>query len=120
MLTHCTNSFNPINFVGEWNTPMLVIHGGQGKHLFVYTPPISCKPDVSVRSDFRIPDSQGIGAFTALQRRGIPSRLLYFAEENHWVLKPKNSLRWHTEVFKWFDEFVGEESMSASDMVIQA
>jgi dipeptidyl aminopeptidase/acylaminoacyl peptidase len=55
-----------------------------------------------------------------LQRRGIPSRLLYFAEENHWVLKPKNSLRWHTEVFKWFDEFVGEESMSASDMVIQA
>jgi dipeptidyl aminopeptidase/acylaminoacyl peptidase len=70
--------------------------------------------------DFRIPDSQGIGAFTALQRRGIPSRLLYFAEENHWVLKPQNSLRWHTEVFRWFDEFVGEESVSSPGMVIQA
>ena len=97
---------------------MLVIHGGQGKH------PLSSSVTASVSNlyymlDFRIPDSQGIAAFTALQRRGIPSRFLYFAEENHWVLKPQNSLRWHTEVFRWFDEFVGEE-FSSSSMVIQA
>jgi dipeptidyl aminopeptidase/acylaminoacyl peptidase len=74
--------FNPLDFVTKWRTPMLVIHGEQ---------------------DFRIPDSQGLGAFTALQRRGIESKLLIFPDENHWVLKPANSLEWYHTVFEWLD-----------------
>ena len=74
--------FNPANFVTRWRTPMLVIHGEQ---------------------DFRIPYSQGLGVFTALQRRGIESRLLVFPNENHWVLKPADSIQWHHAVFEWLD-----------------
>jgi len=74
--------FNPINFVSKWRTPMLVIHGEQ---------------------DFRIPYSQGLGVFSALQRRGIESRLLVFPNENHWVLKPADSIQWHHAVFDWLD-----------------
>lgn len=74
--------FNPVNFVSKWRTPMLVIHGEQ---------------------DFRIPYSQGLGVFTALQRRGIESRLLVFPNENHWVQKPANSIRWHHAVLDWLD-----------------
>lgn len=74
--------FNPADFVAKWRTPMLVIHGEQ---------------------DFRIPYSQGIGAFTALQRRGIESKLLVFPDENHWVLKPANSLQWYHTVLGWLD-----------------
>ena len=62
--------------------PMLVIHGEQ---------------------DFRIPYTQGIGAFTALQRRGIASKLLVFPDENHWVLKPANSVLWYHTVLGWLD-----------------
>jgi dipeptidyl aminopeptidase/acylaminoacyl peptidase len=74
--------FNPVNFVARWRTPMLIIHGEQ---------------------DFRIPYTQGLGAFTALQRRGIESKLLIFPDENHWVLKPANSLLWHATVLDWLD-----------------
>ena len=74
--------FNPVDYVSEWRTPMLVIHGGE---------------------DFRVPLSQGLGAFTALQRRGIESRLLYFPDENHWVLKPANSIQWYHTVLGWLD-----------------
>lgn len=79
--------FNPVNHVAKWSKPMLVIHGVQ---------------------DFRVPDTQGISTFTALQRRGIPSRLLIFPNENHWVLKPANSLQWHHEVERWLKEWLGE------------
>ena len=72
--------FNPVNHVGNWKTPMLVIHSG---------------------NDFRIPLEQGIAAFTALQRRGIPSQLLTFPGENHWVRKPHNSVQWHETVLAW-------------------
>ncbi len=75
---------NPINYVQNWKTPMLVIHGGL---------------------DFRVVDTQGISTFTALQRRGIPSKLLYFPDENHWVLKPQNSLLWHRTVIGWLDQW---------------
>jgi dipeptidyl aminopeptidase/acylaminoacyl peptidase len=75
--------FNPASFVSKWRTPMLVVHGEQ---------------------DFRIPYSQGLGAFTALQRRGIESRLLVFPDENHWVLKPANSVLWYHTVLGWLDE----------------
>ncbi len=72
--------FNPVDYVSQWRTPMLVIHSGE---------------------DFRVPLSQGIGAFTALQRRGIESRFLYFPDENHWVLKPANSIQWYHTVLDW-------------------
>ncbi len=75
---------SPIAFVAQWKTPTLVIHGGQ---------------------DFRVVDTQGMSTFTALQRRGIKSRFLYFPDENHWVLKPQNSKRWHDEVLSWIDRF---------------
>ena len=74
--------FNPANHVGDWKTPMLVVQGDL---------------------DFRIPTAQGLSTFTALQRRGIDSRLVVFPNENHWVLKPANSLQWHNEVFGWLD-----------------
>src|SRR5579863_4579143 len=74
--------FNPVNFVTRWRTPMLVIHGEQ---------------------DFRIPYPQGIAAFTALQRRGVESKLLVFPDENHWVLKPANSMQWYHTVLGWLD-----------------
>lgn len=75
---------NPVNHVAQWSKPMLVTHG---------------------QLDYRIPYAQGIATFTALQRRGIPSRLLMFPNENHWVLKPANSIQWHREVEKWLDQW---------------
>jgi acylaminoacyl-peptidase len=53
--------------------------------------------------DYRVSVSQGISTFTALQRRGIESRLVVFPDENHWVLKPRNARRFHEEVFGWID-----------------
>ena len=76
---------NPVNHVDQWQTPMFVIHG---------------------QLDYRIPVSQGIGAFTALQRQGIPSKFLYFPDENHWVLKPHNSVQWHNEVNAWLHKYL--------------
>jgi dipeptidyl aminopeptidase/acylaminoacyl peptidase len=77
--------FNPALAVDKWRTPTLVIHG---------------------QLDYRVPYSQGIATFTALQRRGIPSRLLVFPDENHWILKPENSLQWHTEVLGWLAQYL--------------
>jgi len=75
---------NPVNFVERWKTPMLVVHGGR---------------------DYRIPDNQGFATFNALQRRGIPSRFLYFPDESHWVVKPANALLWHEVVLEWLDRW---------------
>jgi dipeptidyl aminopeptidase/acylaminoacyl peptidase len=55
--------------------------------------------------DFRLPETEGFGVFTALQRRGIPSQLLYFPDENHWVLKPRNSVRWYDTVLAWLERW---------------
>ncbi len=77
--------FNPMTYVTNWKKPILIIHGGQ---------------------DFRVPETQGFAAFTAAQRLGIPSKLLYFPDENHFVLKPANSEVWHREVFAWLDKWV--------------
>ena len=82
---------NPVNHVTDWNTPMLVIHG---------------------QRDYRVPYSQGIATFTALQRRGIPSRLLIYPDENHWILKPANSIQWHKEVEGWMREWTEEQKES--------
>ncbi len=76
---------NPVEFVKNWKTPTLVVHGGR---------------------DYRVPDVNGISTFTVLQRLGIPSRFLYFPDENHWVVKPKNSILWHETVLAWLDQWM--------------
>ncbi|HYI64278.1 MAG TPA: S9 family peptidase [Allosphingosinicella sp.] len=76
---------NPVNFVQNWRTPMLVIHGER---------------------DFRVPYTQSLGVFNALQRRNIPSRLVVFPDENHWILKPQNSIQWYREVHGWLDRWL--------------
>ena len=55
--------------------------------------------------DFRVVETQGLSTFTALQRRNIPSQLLYFPDENHWILKPANSVQWHETVLAWLDRW---------------
>ena len=75
---------NPVDLVKNWKTPTLVIHGGL---------------------DFRVVETGGFATFTALQRKGIPSKFLYFPDENHWVLKPANSILWHETVIGWLDQW---------------
>jgi dipeptidyl aminopeptidase/acylaminoacyl peptidase len=75
---------NPAAFAKNFKTPTLVVHG---------------------ELDYRVPVEQGLGMFTALQRRGVPSRLVVFPDENHWVLKPANSVRWYQEVLAWLGRY---------------
>ncbi len=77
--------FNPIDHVADWRVPMLVVHSSH---------------------DYRIPLEQGIGAFTALQRKGIPSEFLTFTNENHFVLAPQDSLQWHDTVAAWLNRWL--------------
>ena len=77
--------FNPATKVKQWTVPMLIIHG---------------------QLDFRVPMEQGLAAFHALQRRGVESRFVYYPDENHWVLKPANSVHWHGEVNGWLHRFL--------------
>jgi acylaminoacyl-peptidase len=77
-------TFNPINHVKEWSKPILFVQGGR---------------------DYRIPLDQAIGGFTMAQRRGVESKLLYFPDENHWVLKPQNSVQWYDEVIGWLNQY---------------
>jgi dipeptidyl aminopeptidase/acylaminoacyl peptidase len=77
--------WSPALSVQNWKTPMLVVHGAK---------------------DFRLPETEGFSAFTALQRKGVPSKLLYFPDENHWVLKAKNSILWHDTVMGWLDQWL--------------
>jgi len=71
--------------VTKWNTPILCIHG---------------------MMDYRIPYEQGMAAFNAAQMMGVPSKLIIFPEENHWILQPQNSLFWHTEFYGWLEKWV--------------
>ncbi len=75
--------YSPSNFVDKWNTPILIIQGGK---------------------DYRVGIEQGLQAFQAAQLKGIKSKLLYFPDENHWVLSAQNALVWQREFFKWLDE----------------
>jgi dipeptidyl aminopeptidase/acylaminoacyl peptidase len=75
---------SPVNHLANWKTPELVVHGAL---------------------DYRVVDTQGLATFNALQRLGIPSRLLYYPDENHWVLKPLNSIQWHEVVLDWMDRW---------------
>lgn len=79
---HYANS--PHRKVTEWHTPLLVTHGGM---------------------DFRVPADQGMAAYNAAQLMGVPSRLVIFPDENHWILRPQNALLWHREYFSWLDRW---------------
>jgi dipeptidyl aminopeptidase/acylaminoacyl peptidase len=77
--------WNPSAYVKDMTTPLLVVHGGQ---------------------DFRVPLEQGLSAFTAMRRRGLPARLLYFPDEGHWVLKPQNALVWWDTMLGWLETYL--------------
>ena len=77
------HEFNPMTYVDKWDRPILIIQGGK---------------------DYRVPIGQGLAAFNAAKLRGLKSRLLYFPEENHWVLQAQNSLIWHREFYRWLRE----------------
>lgn len=81
--TKAYNEFSPVNHVSKWDTPILIIQGGK---------------------DYRVPIGQGLEAFNAAQLKGIKSRLLYFPNENHWVLQSQNSLIWQHEFYRWLKE----------------
>lgn len=78
-------AFSPHRFVDKWNTPILIITG---------------------ENDFRIPYTESLQAFTAARLRGIPSRLVVFPGESHWVTKPQNSILWQREFFGWLDKWL--------------
>lgn len=75
--------FDPSSMVDNWSTPILIIHGGK---------------------DFRVSEGQAFEAFQAAQLKGIKSKLLYFPDENHWILTPQNGLVWQREFFNWLKE----------------
>jgi dipeptidyl aminopeptidase/acylaminoacyl peptidase len=76
---------SPHRFVDKWDTPIMIVEG---------------------EYDFRIPYTQGMAAFNAAQLMGIPSKYLHFPEENHWVLRPQNSVLWQREFFSWLDKWL--------------
>ena len=80
---HYANS--PHKLVQAWHTPILCIHGG---------------------SDFRVPYDEGMAAFNAAQMMGVPSKLIVFPSENHWILAPQNALYWHRSYFGWLDRWM--------------
>lgn len=80
-------AFSPNTWVGDWSKPMLVLHGSR---------------------DFRVPVEQGLGTFSALQRRGIESRFVHVPDENHWVLKPRNWVDWQQEILDWTAHYTAE------------
>ena len=75
----------PSNYVQNIKTPMLVVEG---------------------ELDFRVPVGQALSLFTTLQRLEVPSKLLYFPDEGHWVLKPQNSQLWYKTVLGWLDQYL--------------
>lgn len=82
---HYSNS--PHKLVKNWNTPILVTHG---------------------ELDYRVPVDQGMAAFNAAQALGVPSELLLFPDENHWILKPQNSVQWNRVFYRWLDKWLKE------------
>jgi dipeptidyl aminopeptidase/acylaminoacyl peptidase len=79
--------WSPSHYVKDFHTPTLVVHGEQ---------------------DFRVPYTQGLQLFTALQLQKVPSKLLLFPDEGHWVLKPQNSLLWYKTVIDWLKSWVNK------------
>jgi acylaminoacyl-peptidase len=85
--------FNPAAFASRWKKPMLVIHGGR---------------------DFRVPTEQGIAAYNAARAAGVPTELVIFPDENHWVLKPQNSVQWYRVVQSWLDRWTATGGTSTT------
>lgn len=85
--------WSPHLFVKNFKTPTLVVHG---------------------ELDYRVPIGEGIQLFSALQRRGVPSKLLYYPDEGHWVLKPQNSELWYKTVLDWFDQWLKNGGQTAA------
>ena len=79
---HYSNS--PHKLIKNWNTPILITHG---------------------EMDYRVPVEQGMAAFNAAQMMGVPSQMLLFPEENHWILRPQNSIHWNRVFFSWLDKY---------------
>ncbi len=77
--------FSPHKFVNNWDTPILVVQG---------------------EKDFRVPSEQGMAAFNAAILKGVPAQMLYFPEENHWVLQPQNGILWQRVFFNWLDKYL--------------
>jgi dipeptidyl aminopeptidase/acylaminoacyl peptidase len=75
---------SPHYYAGNFNTPSLIIHG---------------------QLDYRVPVGQGFELFRTLQHRGIESRMIYFPDENHWILKPGNSIYWYSQVREWIEKY---------------
>ena len=86
--------YSPEKFVKNWNTPMIVVHGG---------------------TDYRVPLTEGLSTFTALQLRGVPSKFLFLHQENHWVLKAENQVKWFEEVYDFFDEYTKSNEFEESE-----
>jgi dipeptidyl aminopeptidase/acylaminoacyl peptidase len=78
-------TFSPHLSIGNWDTPILVITGG---------------------NDFRIPYTQGMAAFNAAILKGVPAEFLFFPDESHWVLKPQNGVLWQRVFFGWLDKWL--------------
>ncbi len=89
------DEFSPNRFIGNWKTPLMVIHG---------------------EKDFRVPVTQGMEAFTAAQVQDVPSRFLYFPKEGHWVMRPQNGVLWHRVFFDWLDRYCKEPTKSSGDL----
>ncbi len=77
--------FSPHAYAKDFKTPMLIVHG---------------------EKDYRVPFSEGMQMFTTLQRLGVPSKMLLFPDEGHFILKPRNSEYWHEQIFAWLKKYV--------------
>jgi dipeptidyl aminopeptidase/acylaminoacyl peptidase len=94
-LSETRRRWDPSAHLSQWKTPELVVH---------------CE------KDFRVPISEGLALFNVLQAREVPSRFLVFPDENHWILKPENSLVWHKTVLDWIDRDVGLPPFAGQDL----
>ena len=86
--------YSPERYVKNWKTPMIVIHGN---------------------TDYRVPLTEALSTFTALQMRNVDSEFLLFHEENHWVLKPENQIKWFDRVIKFFDKYTSSGEYEISE-----
>ena len=86
--------WDPSEHLTHWSTPQLIIHNSK---------------------DYRVPIANGLNAFNVLQAQGIESQLLTFPDENHWVLKPENSLVWHKVVLNWINKYAGLPPFTTED-----
>lgn len=86
-----TERWSPNRYASAFNTPMLVLHGER---------------------DYRVPVTQGLELYGVLKAKGVPARLVYYPDENHWILKPQNSRHWYGEVLAWLGKCLGTTTAS--------